>query len=93
MKFPGSGRKYATAPYYLSGDYSTSHIAASAPRSPGIEHYIKMEEGLSSRPGTGRDETTAQALDMTKTPLGTRAIAVRTEIDVKQDAASLKSGR
>lgn len=86
LKFSGSGRKYASAPYYLSGENSTSRFATSTgPRSPGIDAYFKMEEGLGSLPGTGMESS---PFDM-KPPMGNRAIAVRTEIEV--DAASLKA--
>ena len=92
LKFSGSGKKYASAPYYISGDHSTSRFATTStgPRSPGIDEYFKMEDGLVSRPGTGKDES-VYPLDMAKAPMGTRAIAVRTEIDV--DASSFKTDK
>lgn len=52
-----------------------------------------MEEGLGSRPESGKgDHVSAYPADF-KDPLGNSAIAVRTEINVTQDAASLKSAR
>lgn len=84
FKLPGARRKYATAPYYIGTDASTSHFATSTgPRSPVVDSYIKMEEALS------RPESSREALN-TYTSDG-KAIAVRTEIDVTQDAASMKS--
>lgn len=94
LKFTGgSGRKYASAPYYLSNDHSTSRFATTStgPRSPGIDEYFKMEEGLMSRPSTGKDGAAAYPMGLDKDIMGTRAIAVRTEIEI--DASSLKTDK
>ncbi|KAI9925028.1 hypothetical protein ASPWEDRAFT_119623 [Aspergillus wentii DTO 134E9] len=78
-------RKYATAPYYINTDVSTSHFAVSSPKSPASEYY-KMEDGLVSR-GSDKDSTTKP------THLGPMDITIRTDIDVTQDAASMRSMR
>ncbi|BCR87244.1 uncharacterized protein ACHE_31231A [Aspergillus chevalieri] len=97
LRFPGGSSRqkygYGTAPYYLST--SASHFATSTgPRSPGIDYYIKMEEGILSRPETRKEgEAIAYPTDSKLDLSSAGGIAVRTEIDVTQDAASAKSIR
>lgn len=84
-KFKLSGsRKYATAPYYVNTDISTSHFATtlSSPKSPASEYY-KMEEGIVSR------ATSDSNAPVSGKHLGPMDISIRTDIDI--DAASMKS--
>ncbi|KAB8071456.1 hypothetical protein BDV29DRAFT_197376 [Aspergillus leporis] len=83
FKIPGS-RKYATAPYYINTDVSTSNFVMSSPKSP-ASAYFKMEEGLMTR--TTSDTTVAADKDY----LGPMGIAVRTDFTVSKDSASVKS--
>ncbi|KAM0097231.1 hypothetical protein ACP6JE_008263 [Aspergillus fumigatus] len=79
-----SGSRKTTAPYYIRTDYTGSHLATlSSPKSP-ASAYFKMEEGLMSRATT---DTEVPPDDY----LSPKDIAVRTDIKISQDAASLRS--
>lgn len=78
-----SGSRKNTAPYYIKTDISGSHLASlSSPKSPSA--YIKMEDGLISR-------VTSDAEVSPQDFLSPKGIAVRTDIKISQDAASLRS--
>ncbi|KAA8648461.1 uncharacterized protein ATNIH1004_004346 [Aspergillus tanneri] len=86
FKISGS-RKYASAPYYINTDVSTSHFVVSSPKSPALEYY-KMEDTLVSR---SISDTTVPAPDINNKYLGPMDITVRTDINISQDVASMKS--
>ncbi|KAF9894627.1 hypothetical protein FE257_006515 [Aspergillus nanangensis] len=81
-----SARRYTKNPYYINTDISTSHFAMSSPKSPASDYY-KMDECMISRATSGSNEHIPSANNY----LGPRDIAVRTEINIHQDSASMKS--
>ncbi|PLB50750.1 integral membrane protein [Aspergillus steynii IBT 23096] len=85
FKIPGS-RKYATAPYYINTDVSTSHFVVSSPKSPPSD-YFKMDDVSRATSATNVPDAECNKY------LGPMDIQVRTDIDIKQDAASMRSQR
>ncbi|KAB8266221.1 hypothetical protein BDV32DRAFT_134223 [Aspergillus pseudonomiae] len=84
FKIPGS-RRYATAPYYINTDISTSNFAMSSPKSPASAYFKMMEEGTISR------TTSDSNVPVDKNYLIPMGIAVRTDFTVSKDSASVKS--
>ncbi|KAE8382167.1 hypothetical protein BDV26DRAFT_299947 [Aspergillus bertholletiae] len=84
FKIPGS-RRYTYAPYYVNTDVSASNFAMSSPRSPASAYFKMMEEGTISR---ATSDSNAPIGNQYLNPMG---IAVRTDVTVSKDSASMKS--
>ncbi|KAE8144631.1 hypothetical protein BDV25DRAFT_166380 [Aspergillus avenaceus] len=83
LKIPGT-KRYTAAPYYIRTDVSTSQFVVSSPKSPASPYY-KMEEGLASR------TTSESNVPTGKDYHGPMGIAVRTDVTVSKDTASMRS--
>lgn len=83
FKIPGT-RRYATMPYYINTDISTSNFVMSSQKSP-ASAYFKMEESLVSR------ATSDSNVPIDREHLGPMGIAVRTDFTISKDSASVKS--
>lgn len=90
FKLGSSNRtRNGTGPYYINTALSKSalsRLTMSSPKSPASD-YVMMEDGLATRT---TDKGTTK-LDFTPNQLGPMDITVRTEIDVTQDSASMRS--